>query len=141
MTTKEEVDEAVKYRIVVGDNGTRRYYNNLCQLHCEDGPAVVYADNTKVWYQNGVLHREDGPAIERSNGATAWYRNGVLHREDGPAVMRAGGSKEWWQNDLRHREDGPAVKCSDGSEGWFLRGVAYSKCEFAALSHEKRACA
>ena len=81
MTTKEEVYDALKYRIVVGDNGTRRYYNNLCQLHREDGPAIVYADNTKVWYQNGVLHREDGPAIEYANGYQEWWLNGNTYIE------------------------------------------------------------
>ena len=81
--------------------------------------------------------------IEVDKWGTRHYCNSAnqLHRISGPAIEWASGRKEWWQNDLRHREDGPAVVCSDGSEGWFLRGVAYSKCEFAALSHEKRACA
>ena len=98
MTTEEEVYDALKHRIVVGDNGTRRYYNNLCQLHREDGPAIVYADNTKVWYQNGVLHREDGPAIERTDGTKEWYQNGKRHRADGPAIEWETGKKEWWLN-------------------------------------------
>lgn len=128
MTTKEEVYDALKYRIVVGNGGTRRYYNNLGQLHREDGPAIVYADNTKVWYQNGVLHREDGPAIERSNGATAWYRNGVLHREDGPAVEWYDGHKEWFQNGVCHRADGPAVELPT-DKMYFLYGKLMSEAD------------
>ena len=128
MPTKEEVFEALKYHVEVDEFGTRKYFNQRGVYHREDGPAIVYADNTKVWYQNGVLHREDGPAIVRSNGATAWYRNGVLHREDGPAVMRAGGSKEWYQNGLRHRVDGPAVELPT-DKMYFLYGKLMSEAD------------
>ena len=55
--------------------------------HREDGPAVVYANGTEIWYLHGKLHREDGPALTRPDGHKAWYRNGVLHREDGPAII------------------------------------------------------
>jgi hypothetical protein len=55
----------------------------------------VFADGTKVWWQNGKCHREDGPAIEYANGDKSWYQNGKLHREDGPAIEDADGYKSW----------------------------------------------
>ena len=37
MTTEEEVYEALKYRIVVGDDGTVYCLNNAGLLHCDNG--------------------------------------------------------------------------------------------------------
>ena len=47
--------------------------NEEGQLHRENGPAIEYADGTKVWYYHGKLHREDGPAIESANGSKVWF--------------------------------------------------------------------
>lgn len=33
------------------------------RLHCEDGPAVVSADGSWVWFRHGRIHRDDGPAV------------------------------------------------------------------------------
>ena len=41
--------------------------------HCEDGPAVVYADGGEEWYCAGRLHCEDGPAVKWATGYKAWY--------------------------------------------------------------------
>ena len=57
-------------------SGTIRYYNDLNQLHREDGPASEHANGSKYWYRNGQYHREDGPAIEDANGDKSWYLNG-----------------------------------------------------------------
>ena len=86
------------YKVTVDNDGTKRWYNELGQLHNEHGPAIEYADGSKCWYLNGQRHREDGPAIEDADGTKSWYRNGKLHREDGPAVEWADGSKEWYLN-------------------------------------------
>jgi len=75
--------------------GTIRYYNDLNQLHREDGPAIECANGDKYWYLNNQWHREDGPALEYANGDKYWYRNGQYHREDGPAYESASGDK-WW---------------------------------------------
>ena len=72
-----EVFEALKYRIEVAEYGTRRYYNNAGQLHRTDGPAILWADGTKLWYQNGLRHRTDGAAVEFASGLKYWYINGV----------------------------------------------------------------
>ena len=93
---EQEVFDALKYRIEVDRFGTRRYYNSVGQLHRDGGPAAVFADNTKQWYQRGVLDRTDGPAIEYVDGTKVWYRNGLLHRPDGPAVEWADGNKFWY---------------------------------------------
>ena len=56
--------------------GNIYYYNDLNQLHREDGPAVEYADGDKFWFLNGQRHREDGPAIEYAYGEKYWYFRG-----------------------------------------------------------------
>ena len=58
------------------------WYNDVEQLHREDGPAIEYADGSKSWWINGKHHREDGPAIEREDGYKAWYINGKRMSEE-----------------------------------------------------------
>ncbi len=65
---EQEVFDALRYRIEVDANGTRRYYNRAGQLHRENGPAVEYANGDKFWYQNDQCHRTDG--------SKSWYING-----------------------------------------------------------------
>ena len=79
--SEQEVFNALKYRIEVDEDGTRRYYNAAGQFHRTDGPAVERADGTEFWYQNGQLHRTAGPAIEWCDGAGWWYLNGNLLTE------------------------------------------------------------
>ena len=94
--TPTQVYEALRYRIEIGENGSRRYYNTNGQLHRVEGPAVEWAGGRR-WYQHGQLHRTDGPAIEFNDGAKYWWQNGLLHRTDGPAVINAG-VKRWYIN-------------------------------------------
>jgi hypothetical protein len=89
-------------RIETNSYGTTWYYNDLNQLHREDGPAIEYADGTKCWYRNNQRHREDGTAIEYANGDKYWFRNDQRHREDGPAVEWANGRKEYWLLDIQY---------------------------------------
>ena len=110
---EQAVFDALKYRVEVDEDGTRRYYNGPGQLHRTDGPSVENANGSKFWYQNGLLHRTDGPAVEWTSGpaiewvdgAKWWYQNDQLHRTDGPAIEYPDGSKEWWLNDKRVTED------------------------------------
>lgn len=60
--------------------GAIRYYNNEHRVHRIHGPAVIYADGSSAWYQNGKLHREDGPAFEHTNGITEWWEHGRFIR-------------------------------------------------------------
>jgi antitoxin component YwqK of YwqJK toxin-antitoxin module len=85
----------ITYAVKVNEYKTKRWYLNG-KLHCEDGPAIEYADGTKSWHLNGKLHREDGPAIEWADGSKSWYLNGKLHREDGAAIEVADGTKYWY---------------------------------------------
>ena len=80
--SEQDVFDALKYRIVVNEYGTRRYYNAAGQLHRLDGPAVIYQYGHMLWYQNGQRHRIDGPAAVFASGFKAWYINGVELTED-----------------------------------------------------------
>lgn len=84
----------------------------------------INADGDIYYYKKGtkILHREDGPAIEYADGSKMWYFNGNRHREDGPAIESPKGYRMWYANDLPHREDGPALIREDGTENWYLNG-------------------
>ena len=112
MMTEMDVFEVLKYRIVVSDDGDIRYFNADGQLHRETGPAAIWFDGSKFWFQNGLRHRTDGPAIEFSNGHVEWYQNNRLHRTDGPAVVYYNGLRGWWINgvELTEAEFNQAVK-------------------------------
>ena len=43
-----------KYIVKVDTERTRWWYNENNLLHRTDGPAVEYADGTKLWYLNDV---------------------------------------------------------------------------------------
>ena len=133
MTTEAELFDALKYRVVVNPGtGTRRYYNHAGRLHCEDGPAVEYANGTKEWWQNGLRHREDGPAAVWADHAKEWWQNGLRHREDGPAIEYPSGIREWWQNGKLHRTVGPAVEHPSGIREWWLDDVQYTEQAYHA---------
>ena len=101
--TPTQVYEALRYRIEIGENGSRRYYNSAGQLHRMEGPAVEW-EGGRRWYQNGQLHRTDGPAVVYANGTRYWWQNGKLHRTDGPAVITAS-DKRWYINGKILTED------------------------------------
>jgi hypothetical protein len=65
------------------------------QLHCDNGPAVIYPNGTKIWYRWGKVHRTDGPAVENADGSYSWMRNDKLHRENGPAVKVCVTNPDW----------------------------------------------
>lgn len=64
-----------KYYVNVYTDGTTRWYKDAkCTvLHRLNGPAIEYADGSKMWYVDGKLHRTDGPAIEWCDGSKWWY--------------------------------------------------------------------
>ena len=75
--SEQAVFDALKYRIEVDEDGSRRYYNTNGELHRTDGHAVEWSNGVKFWYQNGQRHRTDGPAIEYPTGHKRWFINGV----------------------------------------------------------------
>ena len=111
--SEQDVFDALKYRVEVAKDGTRRYYNKAGELHRDEGPAVEWPDGSKGWFQNGQYHRTDGPAIERANG-----------------------TKEWVQNGQRHRIDGVAIDYANGCKRWFIHGVEMTEAEFNQLVGE-----
>ena len=46
-------------------------------LHRTNGPAVEWANGTKVWYVDGKFHRTNGPAYEGISGHKAWGLDGI----------------------------------------------------------------
>jgi hypothetical protein len=84
-------------------HGAIRYYNDLNQLHREDGPAIEWANGDKIWYRNDQCHREDGPAIVYADGTKWWCRNHQQHREDGPAIEYSNGKKEYWLLGIQYK--------------------------------------
>ena len=86
--------EHLSYTIETDRFGTTRYRNRNGQLHRIDGPAVIHANGSRSWFQDGLRHRTDGPAIVRADGSKVWYQNGKLHRTDGPAIEWHDGTKE-----------------------------------------------
>ena len=51
----------------------RDKYNNL---HCDDGPAVVWPGGSMEWFCHGAKHREDGPALITASGKRQYWLNG-----------------------------------------------------------------
>ena len=75
-------------------NGDKRWYLNG-KLHRTDGPAIEYADDTKVWFLNNKRHRTDGPAIESAGGSKYWFLNGKqVAMED---VLTDPKERFWWR--------------------------------------------
>jgi hypothetical protein len=46
---------------------------------------MVWQNGSEEWYRNGKLHREDGPAIVFPDGYRAWYQHG-RHVDPPPSV-------------------------------------------------------
>jgi len=62
----------------IDENGNTLYYNEQNELHRLDGPALEYANGSKVWLQNGKWHRLAGPTFEWAIGTKWWYINNNL---------------------------------------------------------------
>ena len=85
--------------------GNQYWYNEHDQLHRTDGPAIVYANGSQLWYFNGKRHRLDGPAVIDPDGDQSWYFNGEYHRTDGPALIYADGYQYWFIHGNQVTED------------------------------------
>lgn len=101
----QELAELLTLTAEVTTRGTIRYRNHLGQLHRVLGPAVVWADGTKGWFQSDMRHRTDGPAMEYTSGTKQWYQYDKRHRADGPAVIWADSYQEWYLNGVRVSEE------------------------------------
>lgn len=57
-------------------------FNDQGSLHREDGPAIIYADGTSVYYKYGKLHRLDGPAVDFLDGRQEYWIDGRSYSRD-----------------------------------------------------------
>ena len=82
-------------------DGDREWRNAAGKLHRDDDlPAIVYADGTKMWYQDGVLTRVNGgPSIEYPGGARCWYKDGELRR-----FMQESDALYWYRDGMQIRD-------------------------------------
>ena len=68
--------EELMLRREVDENGTIRYRNENNEVHRVHGPAVIWANGTKHWFQDNKRHRLDGPAIVWASGDRSRYIDG-----------------------------------------------------------------
>lgn len=116
------------FQLTMNDDGavivkgqTTYCFNQLGQLHNEQGPAIKSPEKEAYW-QNGFRHREGGPALLNSTLETEqWFIQGKHHREGGPACTYAD-RKEWCLDGELHRTDGPAIERNDGSFEYYRHG-------------------
>ena len=95
--------------VTLSQEGTAIYIYKNRELHRDDGPAVIYANKSEVWYKKGKCHRDDGPAVIYASGYKAWYQNDKRHRDNGPAIITKNGYNEWHQNGKRLQDEGPTI--------------------------------
>jgi hypothetical protein len=119
--------------IVVDEGLGSTTYELAGEPHRDDGPAVILADGTEMWFCEGVHHRDDDlPAIVGSTGEREWYRYGSQHRDgDKPAVIYADGSAVYLQDGKLHRSGGePAVVYQSGHTEWWVDGELHRPSEY-----------
>ena len=97
--------EELTLRREVSEFGMIQYLNCNDELHRVNGPALIYANGTKYWFQNGKMHRLGGPAVTHVNGTRLWYQNNECHRLDGPAAIYPNGDRSWFINGIRYSEE------------------------------------
>lgn len=64
-------------------SGTIGKFNEHGQRHCDDGPAIVFADGSEYYMINDEFHRVDGPAkFDVATGYVGWFFHGIQHDFD-----------------------------------------------------------
>lgn len=154
--TKEEFEDAGRYRIEPVDEGTKlswvmestsiphrerdlpaiEWENGLLEWYRKGqphrdpakGPAKIWSDGSYAYYYFGQIHRVGGPATEGMDGSQGWFHKGNRHRwaKEGPAITHSDGGVEYWENDVRTNPYGPAVIYPDGSVEYWLEGKKIS---------------
>lgn len=77
-------------------------YNEIINSIIEENSYRINGFGAKIWKNSkGQTHRDnDKPAVICADGSKYWYQNGGFHRDDDkPAIMLSNGLKEWWLND------------------------------------------
>jgi hypothetical protein len=85
----------------------------------------VNTNKCREWRKDGWRHRIHGPAVIWADGTQQYWDNGNLHRGgDLPAIIHADGSQEWWKHGRRHREGLPAIIVPNRNmKSWWVDGV------------------
>jgi len=66
-----------------------------------DGSIRLVQPNGDIQYiKDNLTHRVNGPAIITARNTQIWYYMGKRHRLDGPAVTYYDGYKEWWVDNV-----------------------------------------
>jgi hypothetical protein len=60
----------------IDTHGNKWWHDSAGQVHRDNGPAIIWADGGRDWYQHSRQHRDDGPAVEWSDGDKEWCLNG-----------------------------------------------------------------
>jgi hypothetical protein len=61
-----------------------------------------------IWLENDQVHRNDGPALIKADGTEMWFCHGRIHRDDGlPAVIKPDGTREYYVNGVQIRVEAP----------------------------------
>ena len=132
MSKKVKISDDLYY--ILKENGTKRYYNNLDQLHRVDGPAIEYSNGDKSWYLNGLRHRTDGPAIDWKHNKEYFINNKNLTENEFNKIIKACSGKTIDKfgtieyKNLKgqyHRLDGPAIEDVDGNKYWYLNAKVH----------------
>jgi hypothetical protein len=78
---------------------------------------------TKRWYLNDKLHRTDGPAVEYANGSKLWYLNHVEYtKADWRKQLKA---KADWRKQLKAKADWRKQLKADWRKQLKADGVKY----------------
>lgn len=98
------------------------------RLHRFDGPAIIYPNGDKKWYEYGQLHRVSGPAIiecwtrDHQPNYYAWYLRDQCHRIGAPAIIDPN-TRIYYQHNILHRIDGPAyITPKNNKYHWYIDG-------------------
>ena len=77
------------------DDRDKEWYYHSTETHSDTGPAIIFSNGDKHYYNHNRLSRIDGPAIENSDGTYECYQQGALHNPKGPAKFD-GKNYEYW---------------------------------------------
>ena len=73
-----------------------------------EGQCFIVDYECVCWFIKGKkYHRKDGPALIFDDGIKIWYENDKRHRLNGPAVINQNGwqEEEFWIDDTEYEEE------------------------------------
>lgn len=71
-----------------------------------EGQCFIVDYECVCWFIKGKkYHRKDGPALIFDDGIKIWYENDKRHRLDGPAYIDSKNKNEYWIDDIKYDEE------------------------------------